>query len=319
MTRAMRAIVYDRFGGPEVLEQRQVAVPALRPHEVLVRVKAAALNPKDSFVRKGRFALSTGRRFPKLLGYDVAGVVEQVGAQVSTLRPGDEVFGMRNGFQGGTIAELVAMPQTELAPRPKTLSFDEAAAIPLAALTALQALRDLGHVKPKDRVLLHGASGGVGVFAVQLARILSAHVTTTSSARNAPFLQSLGAHVGLDYAKDRFLDAAAGWNVVFDIFGNLSFAKVKASLAPKGVYVSTVPSARNIVDDLRTRWSPFKRARLVVVKSNAADLDWLKQQSEAGALKPVVDRVVPLAETAQGQAHIETKRSRGKVVVHVEP
>lgn len=315
----MRAIVYDRYGGPEVLEERELPVPRLRPHEALIRVHAAALNPKDSFVRKGRFALATGRRFPKLLGYDVAGVVEQVGARVSTLRVGDEVFGMRNGFAGGTIAELVAVPQTELCARPKGLSFEEAAAIPLAASTALQALRELGRVKPGARVLLHGASGGVGCFAVQVAKLLGARVTTTSSPRNFELLASLGAAERLDYAKDPFLDPGANWDVLFDIFGNQSFAKAKRSLSPGGVYVSTVPSARNILDDLRTRLLPGRRARLVVVRSRAADLDWLRQAAEAGTLRPVIDRVVPLAETARAQAHLETKRARGKVVVRVAP
>jgi NADPH:quinone reductase-like Zn-dependent oxidoreductase len=314
----MRAIVYDRFGPPEVLEQRVLPAPVAGPGEVLVRVKAAALNPKDSFVRKGRMVLFSGKKFPRLLGYDVSGVVEAVGAQVTRFRPGDAVFGMRNGFDGGTVAELVAVKEDELAKKPAAVSFEEAAAVPLAALTALQALRDCGGLTPGGQVLIHGASGGVGVFAVQLARRLGAHVTTTSSAKNLDFLRGLGADVTLDYAVDAGLEPTRRWSVFFDVFGNRSFAKARASLAPKGVYVSTVPGPGIVMTDLLTRLSPGRRARLVVVRSNAKDLDFLASALEAGTLRPVVDRVVPMAETAAGQTHIETKRARGKVVVRVE-
>lgn len=314
----MRAIVYDRFGPPEVLEQRLLPEPEPSPTQVLVRVKSASLNPKDSLIRKGKFKTASGRSFPKLLGYDVAGLVQSVGAKVRRFAVGDAVFGMRNGFTGGTVAELVAVEEDELAKKPAALSFDEAAAIPLTALTALQALRDLGKVTTGSRVLLHGASGGVGVSAVQLAKALGATVTTTSSERNLDFVKGLGADETLDYEKATGLEPGRQWDCVFDVFGNRRFSQVKASLAPRGVYVSTVPSPRIVFDDLRTRWLPFRKARLVVVHSNGKDLEALASMVERRALKAIVDRVVPLAETAAGQAHIETKRARGKVVVRVE-
>lgn len=316
-TVAMRAIVYDRYGPPEVLEERELPSPVPGPSQVLVRVKAAALNPKDSLIRKGKFKAATGAAFPKLIGSDVSGVVEAVGAGVSTLRPGDEVFGMRNGFRGVTLAELAVLEADELAPKPKTLSFEEAAALPLTTLTALQALRDLGHVTKGSRVLLHGASGGVGVVAVQVAKALGATVTTTSSERNLELLRGLGADETLDYTKDPGLTRGRDWSCVFDIFGNLRFSKVKASLAPRGVYVTTVPALRNVVDDVRTRWLPFKRARLVVVKGNRADLEVVAALVAEGKLRPVIDRVLPLSETAAAMAHVETKRARGKVVLRV--
>jgi NADPH:quinone reductase-like Zn-dependent oxidoreductase len=314
----MRAIVYDRFGPPEVLEQRLLPAPVAGPGEVLVRVKAAALNPKDSLIRKGKFVLFSGRKFPRMLGYDVAGVVEATGAQVTRFKAGDAVFGMRNGFDGGTVAELVCLQEDELSHKPANVSFEEAAAVPLAALTALQALRDCGRLEPGGNVLLHGASGGVGVYAVQLAKLLGAHVTTTSSAKNLDFVRGLGADVTLDYAVDSGLTPERGWNVFFDVFGNRSFAKVRSSLAPRGVYVSTVPGPRIVMNDVLTRLSPFRRARLVVVHSNAKDLAFLASALESRKLVPVVDRVVPMAETAAGQAHVETKRARGKVVIRVD-
>lgn len=313
----MKAIVYDRYGAPEVLELRELVVPLANAGEVLVRVRAAALNPKDSLIRKGKFKAASGPTFPKLLGYDVSGVVEALGAGVTRLRIGDEVFGMRNGFTGGTVAELVTVREDELALKPPSLSFDEAAALPLTSLTALQALRDLGGVGPGARVLIHGASGGVGVVAVQLAKALGASVTTTCSEKNLDFVRSLGADETLDYAKETGLEAGRNRSCVFDVFGNRRFSAARASLAPRGVYVSTVPSVRNVFDDLRTRWLPFKKARLVVVKSNAKDLETLSGFVERGQLRPIIDRVVPLAETAAGQAHVETKRARGKVVISV--
>lgn len=313
----MRAIVYDRYGPPEVLVLRELPAPVPGPGEVLVRVKAAALNPKDSLIRKGKFKAATGASFPKLVGSDVAGVVEAVGARVTTLRPGDEVFGMKNGFAGATLAELAVLNADELAPKPATLSFEEAAALPLTTLTALQALRDLAQVTQGARVLLHGASGGVGVVAVQVAKALGARVTTTSSEKNLDLLRGLGADETLDYVKDRGLSPGRDWSCVFDVFGNLRFSQVKASLAPRGVYVTTVPALRNVVDDLRTRWLPFKRARLVVVKGNRADLEVVAALVAGGKLRAVIDRVLPLEQAAAAMAHVETKRARGKVVLRV--
>lgn len=313
----MKAIVYDRYGAPDVLELRELAPPVAAAGEVLVRVRAAALNPKDSLIRKGKFKAASGPKFPKLLGYDVAGVVEALGAGVTQLKVGDEVFGMRNGFTGGTVAELVTLKESELCLKPARLTFDEAAALPLTSLTALQALRDLGGVGPGARVLIHGASGGVGVVAVQLAKALGATVTTTCSDKNLEFVRSLGADETLDYTKTTGLEAGRNWSCVFDVFGNRRFSAAKASLAARGVYVSTVPSVRSVFDDLRTRWLPFKKSRLVVVKSNTKDLEVLRGFVERGLLKPIIDRVVPLAETAAGQAHIETKRARGKVVISI--
>ncbi len=313
----MRAIVYDRYGAPGVLELRDLPSPAVGPGDVLVRVRAAALNPKDSLIRKGKFKTASGPTFPKLVGSDVAGVVEALGSGVTRLRVGDEVFGMRNGFTGGTVAELVTLKEDELCLKPEELSFDQAAALPLTSLTALQALRDLGQCGPGSRVMIHGASGGVGVVAVQLAKAMGATVTTTCSEKNLEFVRSLGADETLDYTKTTGLEAGRHWSCVFDVFGNRRFSAAKASLAPRGVYVTTVPSVRNVFDDLRTRWLPLRKARLVVVKSNAKDLEVLKGFVERGQLKPVIDRVVPLAETASGQAHVETRRARGKVVISV--
>ena len=313
---ALRAIVYDRYGPPEVLTSRELPAPTPRPGEVLLDVRAAALNPKDSFIRKGRFSFITGHRFPRRLGYDVAGVVRSHGAGVTGFGPGDPVFGMMNGLAGGTVAEQVCVPASELAPMPAGLSFEEAAALPLAALTALQALRDDGRLRPGQRVLLHGASGGVGGFAIQIARVLGARVTTTSSARNLGQCLGLGADEAWDYAQRDGLEPGAGWDAFFDIFGNRSFQRARPALGPRGAYVTTVPGLRIAVQQVLTL--PLRqRARLVLVRSRRRDLDQLARWVVEGRLRPVIDRVVTLDEVAAAQAHIETKRARGKVVVRI--
>jgi NADPH:quinone reductase-like Zn-dependent oxidoreductase len=312
----MRAIVYERYGGPEVLEVRELPSPFPTRAEVLVAVEAAALNPKDSFIRKGKFRRITGSRFPRRLGFDVAGVVRAVGEGVTRLEVGDEVFGMKNGWEGGTVAEEVCLLADELALKPKALTFEQAAAVPLAGLTALQALRDEAQLQPGQRVLINGGSGGVGVFAIQVARALGAHVVTTSSARNLELCRSLGAHEAWDYATQPGLAPGAGFDVFFDVFGNRSFREVRPALAPRGTYVSTVPGAGMVLLHFLTRFSG-RRARLVVVKSNGRDLEQLARWLEAGTVNAVVDRALPLAQAGAGQAHLETKRARGKVVVRV--
>jgi NADPH:quinone reductase-like Zn-dependent oxidoreductase len=320
-----RALVYDRYGGLEVLSLREVHTPRPQAGEVLVRIRAAALNPKDSLVRKGRFRALSGRGergFPKRVGVDFAGEVVEVGRGVRDLAPGDRVWGALEEvtYRRGTLATHAAMRAREVGAMPSTLSFEEAAALPLVALTSLQALRDLARLQPGDRVCIHGASGGVGTVAIQLARALGGVVTTTSSARNLELCRSLGAVEALDYAAagglDRAFDGSRSFRVVFDAFGDLSFARVRPALAARGIYVSTVPSRRVLFDALRT-FVGWPRARLVVVRSRRADLDALRAHVEAGRLRPVIDRVVPFDDAIEAVRYLETKRARGKIVVAI--
>lgn len=302
-----RALAYDRYGGLDVLAVREITLPAPARGETRVRVRAAALNPKDALVRKGRFAILSGRRFPKLVGVDFAGETER----------GERVFGALEEirYRRGTLAEHVIVRANEWAPMPAGLTFEEAASLPLAALTALQALRDLGGVHPGARVAIHGASGGVGTVAIQIARAFGAHVTTTSSAHNLDLCRSLGANEALDRERES-LDGGA-YDVLFDVFGNLRFDRSRRALAPRGVFISTVPSARILADAARTLLSP-QRAKLVVVRSRRADLDALRAMVDRGALRPVIDRVEPFSCAVEALRHLETKKARGKIVIRLD-
>jgi len=317
----MRAARFHRFGGPDVLVVEDVPEPRLGAREVLVAVRAAALNPKDVLVRKGKFWFLSGRRFPKGTGLDLAGDVVAVGDEVEdpTLAPGARVFGMLNGWDARTCAERVAVPADELAPISRDLDPEAVAGVPLAGLTALQALRDDAGLRPGERLLVNGASGGVGTLAVQIGRLLGAVVVGTSSARNLELVRGLGAREAWDYAARDPLAGPDRFDVVFDVFGNRSYREALPVLPPTGRYVGTIPSPGLLADVARTRLlSAVRRtptAHLVVVRSRRRDLEELARWLEAGELAPVVDRVLSLNRIADAHAHLGTRRARGKVIV----
>ena len=314
--RLMRALVYDRYGKLDVLAFRDMPVPVPRRGEVLVRVHAAALNPKDSFVRKGRFRLVSGRSFPKRVGCDVAGTIVECGPDVTDLAPGTRVFGMLQEltYRRGTVADFVAIKTNEIGPMPAALSFEEAAALPLVALTALQALRDDAGLRRGDALCIHGASGGVGTAAIQIGAALGAVVTTTSSDANRELCRSLGAALALDYATDEPFAGSRRFRIILDAFGNLSLDRVRRALTKDGVYVTTVPSLRIVRDRLRTLVGT-PRARLVVVRPRRADIEAIAAFATDGRLRPVIDRIVSFDDAIEGMRHLETKRARGKIVV----
>ena len=311
----MKAAIYRKFGSTDVLEIAEIDNPEPGQGEMLIKVQAAALNPKDVLLRKGKMTAMNARGWPKPVGHDVAGTVENVGPGVHGFDPGTRVFGMVNGRRLSTCAEFCLLRQNEATVMPKAMSFAEAAAIPLAAQTALQALRDNAGLKPGQSVLVNGASGGVGTFAVQIAKAMGAEVTAVSSDANRELLLSLGADHWLDYKTTDILKPAKPYDVFFDVFGNKTFATAKAALSRRGCYVTTVPSPAAVISHLASSVLPGKSGKLVVVKSNTADLQFLSALYEQKLLKPVIDSEWSLAEIAQAQAKIETKRARGKVIV----
>jgi len=312
----MRAVVIDRYGGPEVLRITTVPRPVPRRGQVLVRTRFIGVNPKDIIVRKGKFKIATGKKFPLIVGHDIAGEVVEAGLGAD-LGEGDLVYGMINDFAGRAYAEYAAVDCKQLALAPSSIGLEVAAAVPLAAQTALQALRDDAQLQPGQSVLINGASGGVGVFAVQIAKILGARVTAVCSHRNAELAKELGAEEVVDYGRTELVNLDARFDVIFDVFGNYHFEKLKHLLGSRGTYVHTIPSSRIFKDVART-FVRRRNAKLVVVKSRRDDLDWLRQHIDAGRLRVVVDRSFSLADVADAHRYMETKRARGKVVLAVD-
>lgn len=316
IVRAMmvRAATYASFGPPDVLRIETVNVNAPGRGEVRVKVRAAGVNPKDVLVRKGKLRWMVRAPLPRQTGQDFAGVVDEIGPGVRGLGIGDRVFGMLNRQGSGTVAEAVIARADELAQMPDAMDYAEAAAMPLAAQTALQALRDLAGLHAHHRVLVHGASGGVGTFAIQIAKCLGANVVTTSSEANLELCALLGADDTLDYRKDTPWTWRDAFDAIFDVFGNRSFAECRGALRRPGTFVSTVPSPRIAVDRIRSAVSR-RKARLVLVRSRTGDLEWLAREHAAGRLRSHIDRTFGLDAIAEAHAHIETKRTRGKVVI----
>jgi NADPH:quinone reductase-like Zn-dependent oxidoreductase len=312
----MKAVTYDRYGETDVLDVRDIPVPSPRRGQVLVRVQAAALNPKDVLVRKGKFPLLAGFGFPKRVGYDWSGVVVDPGDALNAPPAGSRVFGMIQAWSGGACAEFVAAHLSELSAIPDALSFEEGAAMPLASLTSLQALRDIAGVGPGTHVTIHGASGGVGLFAIQIAKHLGAHVTTTSSDENRSLCLSLGADEAMDYRTGTFLSPGRRCDAFFDVYGNQTFARVRPLLAADGVYVSTVPKRHVLLASAAT-WLSRQRCRLVVVRSRSEDLRQIAAWAGAGTLRAVIDSRFALEDIRAAQARVETRRARGKVVIQV--
>lgn len=313
----MNAIFYQQYGDPSVLEYGDHPIPNPGPKEVLIKVHASALNPIDCEVRKGSFKVVTGKRFPRIPGCDFAGEIIAKGAKVKPFEVGDLVYGMSKTYRGGAHAEYITMAAGEIGLKPPSLSMVEAAALPLASLTSLQALRDLAQLQAGQKVLLNGASGGVGVFAIQLAKAMGAIVHTTCSHRNIELVKSLGADVAIDYTQTNIRTSQERYEVIFDIYGSQSFPRVKHLLTANGKHVTTIPSAKNFRRQYIRRF--FKRnTQVVLVVSNTPDLAVLTQYVEAGQLKPVVDRILPLADAATAQTYLETRRAKGKVVLQIE-
>ena len=312
----MKAVEYDRYGSAEVLRLRDVPRPSAGRGEVLVRVHAAALNPKDVLVRSGKFRLLSGRRFPKRVGFDWAGEVQEVGADVESVAPGARWYGMLDGWQGGACAEYLAANLAESAPMPGTLDYEQGAALPLVGSTALQALRDVAGLAPGMRVLVHGGSGGVGSIAIQIARLLGGHVTATASGEGMELCRRLGADAVVDHRAQDALTSAEPYDVVFDVFGNLRFKDARRALTHRGSYVSTVPRRDVLLQTVLTRFSR-QRCRLVAVRPRANDLAALTAWVEAGKLEPVVREVFPLDRIGEAEAAAATKHTHGKIIVRI--
>ncbi len=307
------AVQYRSWGGRDVLELVPQQVPTPGPGELLIRTRAAALNPKDVLVRLGRFRRMSGEP-PITPGFDFCGDVVAASHASGGPPVGTRVFGMLGGMRGGALASYLCVPAKRVAVGPEVCDDATLAATPLAALTALQALRDLGGVRRGTAVCINGGSGGVGSFATQIARALGAQVTTLSSDGNRALCRSLGADSAVDYAVPDAL-ADREFDVYFDVYGNGSLRSVRPLLASNGVYISTVPNRRNIRDHVLTRLSLGRRGRLVVVRHRSADLAWVSERLANGSLRALIDSVFDLADFDGAFERLESRHARGKVVI----
>jgi NADPH:quinone reductase-like Zn-dependent oxidoreductase len=320
----MKAAAIDGYGSSERLTVRDLPDPGPPGGgQVLLRVRAASVNPLDWKIRKGSMRLLMPARFPLILGFDVAGEVVAIGPEVTRFEPGDAVFGVADvSRQGGSYAELALAREAALAAMPESVSFEVAAALPVAGLTALQGLRDKGELVAGEKVVINGASGGVGHFAVQIAVALGAQVTAVTSGRNLEFVRGLGAHEAIDYEEEEFTARDETWDVIYDLVGNRSYRDcVEVLAANGGIYISTVTTARLFFSVAATTLGGLlgqrKRARVMMVQHRGEDLAVLARLVEQGELRPVIQEIFPLEEIREAHVLSEAGHVRGKVVVRV--
>jgi NADPH:quinone reductase-like Zn-dependent oxidoreductase len=322
----MKAVVYCDYGAPDVLKLETIAKPVPNDEQVLIKVRAASVNPYDWHFMRGEpfiMRLGNGLRKPKnmRIGVDFSGVVEAVGKNVTQFKPGDAVFGGRNG----AFAEYVVMLEKNLMSKPENLSFEQAGAVQIAGLTALQGLRDAGKLQAGQKVLINGASGGVGTFAVQIAKTLGAHVTGVCSTRNVELVRSLGADQVIDYTKEDFTNGAERYDLILDMVGNKGLLECRRALKPDGRYIMIGgPKGRWVapMDTIVRAFllKPFIKQEMSFMISEVKrdDLLLLCDLMQSGKVTPVIDKTYPLNQTSEAVAYVETGRARGKVVITVD-
>src|SRR5215469_13872168 len=331
----MKAAVYTRYGPPDVVQIMDVERPVPKDNQVLIRVRAASVNPLDCGIPKGAARIMTGLSRPKLtrLGVDVAGHVETVGRNATEFKPGDEVFGaciaypraagIKAWIPQGAFGDFVCAPESVLVMKPENVTFEQAASAPVAAFTALQGLRDKGHIQPGQKVLINGAAGGVGTFAVQLAKSLGASVTGVCSTRNVEMVRSIGADQVIDYTREDFTKNEQRYDLVLDCVWNHSLSESRRVLSPNGTYIIVGGPASRWMIGLLARMikalvlSRFMRQKLVPlpVRRSQADLATMHDLLKAGKVTPVIDRCFSLNEAAEAIRYLEEGHARGKVVI----
>ena len=323
----MKAIVYREYGGPEVLRYEEVEKPVPKDDEVLIKVHVASVNPLDWRLMSGKpvpLRLAMGLRKPRSgrPGVDVAGKVETIGKNVTQFKPGDAVFGSCNG----AFAEYACASESKIAKKPESVTFEDAASVNIAGLTALQGLRDKGKVHAGNKVLINGAAGGVGTFAVQLGKHLAAHVTGVCSTRNIDMVRSLGADDVIDYTRDDFTRGEQRYDVILDCVGNHSFSEYRRVLSPEGRSVgvgaphdfSMTALLASMIKDVALSAAGKQKSVMFIAKGSQSDLTLIGELIAAGKVKPVIDKIYPLSETAAAVGHVEAGHARGKVLIRVE-
>ncbi len=332
----MKSVIAESYGGPEVLQIEDVAIPQVGPNGVLVRIHASSVNPIDWKLRKGMLKAIRNFLFPVIWGSDFSGVVTEVGPAVTLFKPGDEVYGFKDGRVAktyrGTYAEYAVVPEKSVTRKPANLSHEEAAGVPLAALTAWQALVKQGKLRPGERVLVHAGAGGVGIFAVQIAKSFGAYVAATASGRNQQFLRELGVDLPIDYEREKVEGKVSDCAIVLDGVGK-SVWRSSFSVLKRGgkliTLVAPVPGgnagklkfmasvAGNLFIEMARAALTGKRLLLTMAKPQGGELEKITTLIEAGKVRPVIERVYPLDEIAEAQRVSEAGHVRGKIIVRI--
>jgi len=317
----MKAVVYTRYGPPDVLELKEVEKPVPKDNEVLIKVHASTVTPMDWHLRQPGMniiaRMIAGLTKPKnpILGVEYSGEVEAAGKDVKLFKKGDQVFG---GGSPGAHAEYACMPEDEVAMKPHNISYEEAAAVHFGAGVALLYLRDNAHIQSGQKVLINGASGGVGTFAVQLAKYFGAEVTGVCSTTNLEMVKSLGTDKVIDYKKEDFTKNGQTYDIIFDTVGKRSYSQCKGSLKQNGIYLSTIATLPLLLQMLWTSKIGTKKAKFVLQKTTNKDLVFIKSLIEAGKLRTVIDRTYPLEQIAEAHRYSEKGHARGKVVITLQ-
>jgi len=296
---------------------RDVALPSPGQNDVLVKVHAASVNPVDWKIRSGMTRILTGHTFPKILGSECAGEIAETGVGVTRFKKGDQVIVCPGIRRLSAFAEYVISSGQNTFGKPRNITFEQASGIPVAGLTALQALRDLGHIERGMNVLINGASGGVGHFAVQIAKVFGAVVTAVCSGANADFVKDLGADRTIDYVKEDFTKGEERYDIIFDAVTKRTFDECRRALTPTGIYINTLPSFSVLMNQFITGLLIRQRAAFVMDRPNAADMEWMRTRIEEGRIRIVIDKVYPLEQIREAFAYSETGRARGKIIIEI--
>ena len=318
----MKAIVYTEYGGPEVLHLKEVEKPTPKDNEVLVKVHASTLNAADLDFLTGKIQFSRKPKF-QILGSDIAGVIEEIGGNVKEFQLGDEIFADLSQCGFSAFAEYACVPENALSLKPASMTFEEAATLPQAGILALQGLRDKRQIQPGEKVLINGAGGGVGTFAVQIAKYFGAEVTGVDSTRKLDMVRSIGADQVIDYTQEDFTKSGQRYDLILDVVAYRSIFDYKRALSPKGIYVFVGGSTAAIFQALflgpLISMTGSKKMGIVMWKPNKKeDLVFLKELFEAGKVVPVIDRRYPLSEVAEAFRYLEEGHHQGKIVITVE-
>ncbi len=312
----MKAALIEQYGNPDVFKIVEIPKPVPGPSDVLIKVYAASVNPVDWKIRKGNLKMLLSKKFPKILGIEFSGVIEETGENVTDFKKGQRVFAGK-GYEGGGYAEYAVAEAGRTVLIPDNVSFEEASTMAVAGMTALQGLRNKGRIKPGSDVIINGASGGVGTYAVQIAKVLGAKVTAVCSAKNFDLVKSLGADVLIDYKETDFTKLPKKYNIVFDAVGYRTFWQTRKVLKKKGIYVNISPSIPLYITSLITRLNPGKKSKGFMLHPDMNDLREVMQMISDKKIRVVIDKVFPLEKLSEAHQYSETERAKGKIVISV--